>query len=300
MDADHPGRHASEAECVNGVEDAVVSLDDLFPSGITTWQIALAILSVVVGWVTSHFARGAVLKLAARTPGISDSVAQLAARVTQYTLLLVGIGIGLAFLGANVQPLLAMTAIAVVVLILVLRGVADNFAAGVLIQSRQSVKIGEQICVEGPDGAIRGVVRELTGRTVIITTADGRTAHVPNALLLTGVLLNESRHGARRSTLEIRAARAEGRELQSLIEVVLDAAAEIDGVHRNEHAQVLATSVSPTRWILSLQLWHHPLHGAAVVSDAVQQVAAALEAAGITAVVVADRGENPLVVAEQI
>src|SRR5690349_6859503 len=115
------------------MEGAVVSLDDLFPSGITTWQIALAILSVVVGWVASHFARVAVLKLAARTPGISDAVAQLAARVTQYTLLLVGIGIGLDFLGANVQPLLAMTAIAVVVLILVLRGVADNFAAGVLI-----------------------------------------------------------------------------------------------------------------------------------------------------------------------
>lgn len=277
-----------------------MTLDDLFPTGLTTWQVVFAILSVVIGWIVSHFARGAVLRLARRTPGISDSVAQLAARFTQYMLLLVGIGVGLAFLGANVQPLLAMTAIAVVVLILVLRGVADNFAAGVLIQSRQSVKIGEQICVEGPDGAVRGIVRELTGRTVIITTADGRTAHVPNALLLTGVLLNESRYGARRSSLEIRAARSDDRGLDGVITVILGAAREIDGAHPGEHFQVLTESVSPTRWILSLQLWHHPLRGAVVVSDGVRRVSAAMEAAGIPAVVVAGRGESPLVVAEQI
>ena len=80
--------------------------------------------------------------------------------------------------------LLAMTAVAVVVLILVLRGVADNFAAGVLIQSRQSVKIGEEIVVEGPDGTLRGVVQELNGRAVLLTTVDGRTVQVGGPYLL--------------------------------------------------------------------------------------------------------------------
>jgi small-conductance mechanosensitive channel len=273
----------------------IVTLGNLFPEGLSAWQIVLALLSVLIGWLLSRLARKGVLKLAGRTPGISDSVSQLAARVTQYALLLVGIGVGLAFLGANVQPLLAMTAIAVVVLVLVLRGVADNFAAGVLIQSRQSVKIGEEIGIEGPDGVIRGTVQELNGRSVILTTIDGRTVHVPNAALLTGVLVNDSRHGARRSAVDIRIARSAGVDLDAVITTITAAASGVDGVHAREHPNVRIAAISPARWMLTLQIWHHPLHGSAVVSGTVRGVAEALEAAGLQAVVAPQNAPPPLV-----
>lgn len=277
---------------------AIVSLDALFPSGVTAWQVVLALLCILVGWLLSRFARKGVLKLTKRTPGISDSVAQLAARFTQYALILVGIGVGLAFLGANVQPLLAITAIAVVVLILVLRGVADNFAAGVLIQSRQSVKIGEEICVDGPDGPILGIVQELNGRAVILTTVDGRTVHVPNAALLTGVLVNDSRHGSRRSAVSVRIDRSGAHRLDEVIDILSRTAGEVDGVHAREHPGVAVASVSPTRWVLTLRIWHHPLHGATVLSDTVRGVAEALEAAGVPAVVTPEQGPPPLVAPE--
>ena len=275
-----------------------VSLDVLFPDGLSPWQIVLAVLAVLVGWLLSRFARKGVLKITKRAPGISDSVAQLAARFAQYSLLLIGIGVGLAFLGANVQPLLAMTAIAVVVLVLVLRGVADNFAAGVLIQSRQSVKIGEEIEVEGPDGKLRGVVQELNGRSVILSTVDGRTVHVPNAALLTGVLVNDSRHGARCSTLDIRVERADGIDAHDVVSIISRAASEVEGVHTREHPGVIFTSVSPARWMLALRIWHHPLHGTSVVSATIHDVAAALEAAGLRAVVSGHQDVPPLVAPE--
>lgn len=275
-----------------------MNLADLFPTGVTGWQIVFALLSALAGWLLSRLARRGVLKLAQRTPGISDSVAQLAARITQYTLLLVGIGVGLAFLGANVQPLLAMTAIAVVVLILVLRGVADNFAAGVLIQSRQSVKIGEEIVIDGPDGTLLGVVQELTGRSVILTTVDGRTVHVPNSALLTGVLVNDSRHGARRSALAIRVSRSGAHGLDEVMERISEAASATSGVHARERPAVSLVSVSPTRWMLRLQIWHHPLHGATVVSDTIRAVAEALESDAVDAVVAQDGGQPPLVTPE--
>lgn len=279
---------------------APVSIDDLFPGGITTLQVVMAILAVLIGWLASHFARKGVLKLAARTPGITDSVAQLAARFTQYMLLLVGIGVGLAFLGANVQPLLAMTAIAVVVLILILRGVADNFAAGVLIQSRQPLKLGEEISVEGPEGPVRGIVIELTGRSVIMTTSDGRTAHVPNATLLSEVLINDSRHGARRSTVQVRIARTPDHRLDEVIALLTETTATVQGVHSREHVTVLVGSVSPTRWVLELRFWHHPLHGVEVLSDSVATVSAALEAAGLDAVVTDNPGAPPLTAADPL
>jgi len=289
---------SDDAEEPAAERSTIVTLDALFPEGLSPWQIVLAVLSVLIGWLLSRFARKGVLKLTKRTPGISDSVAQLAARFTQYGLLLVGIGVGLAFLGANVQPLLAMTAIAVVVLILVLRGVADNFAAGVLIQSRQSVKIGEEIEIEGPNGPIRGIVQELNGRAVILSTVDGRTVHVPNAALLTGVLVNDSRHGARRSPVDIRVARSDGVDLDEVVAIVSHAASEVEGVHAREHPGVSFASVSPTRWMLTLRIWHHPLHGTTVMSATVRSVADALESAGVKAVVTPRQGPPPLVAPE--
>lgn len=277
-----------------------MTLDALFPGGVTAWQIGLALLSVLLGWLASHFARRGVLGLAKKTPGISPSVAQLAARFTQYSLLLVGIGVGLAFLGANVQPLLAITAIAVVVLILVLRGVADNFASGVLIQSRQTVRIGEEIRVEGTDGPVLGIVQELTGRSVILTTADGRTVHVPNSSLLTGVLVNDSRHGALRSAVSIRIARSDSSSLDDVIAIIRDAALGVDGVHGREHPVVSVVSVSPTRWILTLYIWHHPLHASSVASAAVRRVAETLEAAGFEAVVAERAAALPLTVPDAL
>ena len=85
-----------------------------------------------------------------------------------------------------------------------------------------------------------------------------------------------------------------------MVDVLLEAAAQIDGIQRRELARVLVRSVSSARWIVSLQLWHHPLHGPTVVSDGVRDVAATLADAGIEAVVVAAHRERPLVTSEPL
>src|SRR4030095_2421968 len=120
-----------------------------------------------------------------RVPNMSPAAVRFIGRFVQYTLLLLGIGVGLAFLGANVQPLIAVVVIVLVIVVLVLRGVADNFAASVIIQSRKPVVVGDEITVEGPDGkALTGIIVELNSRAVVFETFDGRTAHVPNGKLL--------------------------------------------------------------------------------------------------------------------
>jgi small conductance mechanosensitive channel len=262
-----------------------VDLTQFIPTNVTIWQFVFAVIAVVGGWIGSRFARKGMLTLGRKAPGISDTMVDLAARLVQYTLILIGIGVGLGFLGASIQPLIAVAIIAAVVLVLVLRGVADNFAAGVLVQSRQPVKLGEQIQIDGPDGLLEGVVKDLNGRSVIITTSDGRTVHISNSKLLSDVLINESRHGARRSEVQVRVARVEGRTLDDTIEIVTDAVAELSGIHSREPVRALVTEVSPERWIIRVQFWHHPLHGAAILSAVVTAVSAALQTAGLDAAV---------------
>ena len=271
-----------------------MDLTQLIPTNVTVWDIVFAVVAVIGGWVASHYARKGVLTLGHRAPGFSDTMVDVAARLVQYVLIFLGIGIALGFLGASIQPLLAVTIIAAVVIFLVLRGVADNFAAGVLVQSRQPVKLGEEIRFEGPDGPVSGIVKELNGRSVIVTTSDGRTAHIPNLQLLSNILINDSHHGARRSEVQVRIARADERELADVVGLLTDATALVDGVHARESVRALLGEISAERWIIRLQFWHHPLHGAAVTSDVITAVAAAVAGAGISGVVTDDPAPVPL------
>lgn len=271
-----------------------MDLTQLIPTNVTVWDFVFAVLAVVAGWTASHFARKGVLTLGRKAPGISDTMVDVAARLVQYVLIFLGIGIALGFLGASIQPVLAVTIIAAVVIVLVLRGVADNFAAGVLVQSRQPVKLGEEILFEGPDGPLTGIVKDLNGRSVIVTTADGRTAHVPNIKLLSDILINDSRHGARRSEVQVRITRSEGRALSDVVDLLTDAAAQADGVHTRESVHALIREISDERWIVRVQFWHHPLHGATVTSDVITTLAAALQQASIAAVVTDGAAPLPL------
>lgn len=271
-----------------------MDLTQLIPTNVTVWDIVFAVLAVVAGWIASHFARKGVLTLGRKAPGISDTMVDVAARLVQYVLIFLGIGIALGFLGASIQPVLAVTIIAAVVIVLVLRGVADNFAAGVLVQSRQPVKLGEEILFEGPDGPLTGIVKDLNGRSVIVTTADGRTAHVPNIKLLSDILVNDSRHGARRSEVQVRIARTAERDLDAVVDLLTGSAAQVEGVHARETVRALVREISPERWIIRLQFWHHPLHGPGVTSEVISVVAAALAEAGVSGVVTDAPAPTPL------
>lgn len=264
-------------------------------ASISGWDLLIAALIAVAGWVISIFVKRGVTALLARTPGITPAVSLLIARVAKYLVILLGIGIGLSVLGASVQPLLAVAIIVGIVLVLALRGVADNFAAGIVLQSRHPLKPGDEI--ESDD--YTGTVIELNGRSVIIRTVDGRTVHMPNGKLLEDPLVNHSAAGARRSDIEVRVLNGV-MTIDELAEMLKTATAGVDGVHKREPTQVRIVSVSPQRVTTRVQFWHHPLHGVAVSSDVVQALAAACTDHQLQATVTSKMPEPPLTTAEEV
>ncbi|MBW9119343.1 mechanosensitive ion channel [Microbacterium trichothecenolyticum] len=262
---------------------------------ITWWQVLWAIVALLAGWIASRIAKRTVTDLMRHVPTATPAATRFAARFAQYTLLLVGFGLALAFLGANVQPVLAVVIVLVVVAALVLRGVADNFAASVLIATRKPVMVGEEITVEGPDGKpLTGTVIELNSRAVVFTTPDGRTAHVPNSKLLAETLVNNSRHGGRRSEVQVRVERS-GTAVDEVVGALVESAAAVEGVHADPAAGVLVTAVSATRITGRVLFWHDAAQGLAVTSDVVAALTAGLAQHGWSSTVTSETVAPPLV-----
>ncbi|KQW04817.1 hypothetical protein ASC66_13960 [Leifsonia sp. Root4] len=271
------------------------ALSDFFASGdITGWDLLIAVLVGLAGWVASIFVKRGVVAVLARTPGVSPAVGLLIARIAKYVVILLGIGIGLSFLGASVQPLIAIAIIVGVILVIALRGVANNFAAGVVLQSRHPLKPGDEI----EAGDYVGTVLELNGRTVVLRTVDGRTVHVPNGLLLQDPLVNNSQAGARRSEVEVRVG-AGTLPPERIGELFVATVSSLDGVHSREPAHTLITAISPQRITARVQFWHHPLHGVAVRSAVVVALAAVCAENRLLASVTSALPNPPLTTAEE-
>jgi len=167
-----------------------------------------------------------------------------------------------------------------VVLILVLRGISDNFTSGVLIQSRQTVRLGDEIQIDGPSGPLTGVICDMNARSVLMATSDGREVHVPNGRILSEVLINNSGRGARRSDIQVRV-HHNNRAVADLCQLLEDALAASDDVNPEPKPRSLVESTSPSRLILRVQFWHDPTQLATVRSEALVLAAGALEAAGL-------------------
>lgn len=256
---------------------------------VSGWDIALAGASILIAWIISLFAKRAVLAVLRKLQGISEGAALLTARIARYAIILVGIGVAFAFLGASVQPLLAVALIVGAIVVLALRGISNNFAAGVVLQTRHPIKVGDEIDVAGFVGA----VKELNGRSVVIVTRDGRTVHVPNAQVLESPMVNHSALGHRRSDIQVRAAVTSNR-VAELTDLITDAAHGVEGVHKREPVAVLVHSVETDRLTLLVRFWHHPLTAASIVSPVVTAVAGALDGAGVRSTVTSDLPVAPL------
>ncbi|MFF2388457.1 mechanosensitive ion channel family protein [Agromyces sp. NPDC058104] len=262
------------------------------------WSIAGIVATLLATWLLASLARRGVRAALARVPNLTVGVQRLAERIVVYGIWLIGIGIALSFLGASMQPVLAIALVVGVVLVLVLRGIADNFAASVVLQTRHPVAVGEEI----ESGGFVGTVTELNGRSVVIRTVDGRTVHVPNSELLGERFVNNSAHGARRSEIEVRVEHpwdpGTGAEDVSAPDpvraLVVEAVEGAKGVHRHESVQLRPITLGAGRAVYRVRYWHHPLHGVAVTDAVVDSVASALAARGVRAVVTSDLPPAPL------
>ena len=99
-----------------------------------------------------------------------------------------------------IQPLITVAIVFGVILALALRGIADNFASGIVLQTRRPIHIGDEVESLG----YVGNVLDMDSRAVVIETFDGRTVHLPNSEVLGDPLINHSTKGARRSEVEVR------------------------------------------------------------------------------------------------
>jgi small-conductance mechanosensitive channel len=247
-----------------------IDLEQIDPT-LSALDVVLALLVLIVAWIVSRAAGRAVRSLTRRVEGVPPEIAVLAARVVRYFVIVLGIGIALTVLGADMQPVLAATLVVAVAAALSLRGIAENFAAGVVLQTSRPINAGDVVDIRG----YTGTVREINGRAVVIETFDGAIVYVPNADTLDSAIVNRSATAGRRSSVEVRVAR-EHVAADQLLAAAAEATRGVDGVLDEPAVATSLTGIDESHTSVLVTFWHDPSESAVVSSKVVAALAGAL------------------------
>jgi small-conductance mechanosensitive channel len=193
------------------------------PHGVTAWDWAHAGIIVAVALAISQLLRRITGR--AFKEGIERPLVRLIERFVAYVILLTGFVYALDALHVQIGPLIGALGIGGVALAFALQDILQNLVAGIIIQARRPLRIGDQVEV-GSNCA--GTVRDIDLRTVLIRTFDGLDIYVPNKTVLENAIVNYTITPNRRLKLDVGV--PYGTDLDEAQSCLIDAAQSVDAV----------------------------------------------------------------------
>lgn len=109
-------------------------------------------------------------------------------RLTHYFFILIGLVLGLQFIGLDLSSLAVIAGLLSVGIGFGLQNIASNFIAGVILLFERPIKIGDRITV----GETHGDVHEIKIRSTTVLTPDHIAIIVPNSEFISGKVTNWS------------------------------------------------------------------------------------------------------------
>lgn len=243
-----------------------LGLTDLIAAGVV----------IVAGFVVAWLIRRLIARGTRHMSGTALTATGTIGKLVGATVHLLAAALALEILGFRLGPILMLMLIAVLA-VLLLRPMITNLSDGLLLQLRGALDQGDLV----QTGGVLGVVREITTRTTVIETSDGRRVHVPNTDVLNDVIVNYTSFGRLRSSFEIMVSADE--DLKLVVATMRLALAEVGAIHNDPQPNVFVTRIVGRLAAVRTQVWHPPSLAArrTACDEGLRAVVTDLRAAGI-------------------
>lgn len=239
-------------------------------------DLATAGIALAAGFILGAIARSLVRRVLRHAPGIGEGTAKMIARICGYIVVVFGLVIALSALGLSFGPVITLLLLIVLVAVLVGRPLLADLGAGVVLQARRPVDLGDVVRIDDHEGRITDV----DGRTVRVQTFDGWTVRVRNSELLGGTLVSVAQGGNVRQEFIIGV--DYDTDLDRAVEIVRRTVAGTPGVLTTPAPQVLVDEFADSTVNLRCWIWVDPVERWSVKDSAMRDTKRALDGADIT------------------
>ena len=186
----------------------------------TWWEIAAALLVLILSWPAAILIGWVVKKLLLLFPGVSDGMAMAGKRAAQLFVGLVGIAWSMSIL--DVGP--GFTLVIIVGIVLAAVSLAQPLMRNIFAGPALPFLAGDDI--ETHDYA--GTVTDITYRHTVIRTLDRRTVYIPNSDVLAAPIVVYTKLPRRRSSLNVWISYQT--DIGAVSQLLIDTVSAIEGV----------------------------------------------------------------------
>ncbi|MCX7156632.1 MAG: mechanosensitive ion channel [Rhodocyclales bacterium] len=155
---------------------------------LTLWHVLQGAAAVLVTVLLALWLSSAIETRLHAADGLDNNLRVVLARLSRALLILLAVLIGLPMVGIDLTTLSVFGGALGVGLGFGLQKIASNYVSGFIILLDNSIRIGNIITV----GSDRGEVTRITTRYTVLKNLSGVEALVPNELLISSVVQNES------------------------------------------------------------------------------------------------------------
>jgi small conductance mechanosensitive channel len=154
------------------------------------WFAVLLFISFSIGGVGSFIIRNFIEKRAGK------KAAKISSRTFQYTVIFIGLEIGLyTILGVKLSSLFTTLGIAGIVVGLAAQQTLQNFIAGIIISLEKPVEIEDWVEVGGVPTTGIARVKDIGFMKTTLRDLDGQLIYIPNSVIVSGKVVNYTHAG---------------------------------------------------------------------------------------------------------
>ena len=240
-------------------------------------NLSIALLILVVTVFASRWASGAARRALSRVRGFrhDQTVLSFAVQVVRVIVLVIGLIAVLQRLGVQTTSIIAVLGAASLAVGLALQGTLSNVAAGVMLLVLRPYRVGDVIDLNG----VAGSVQRLDLFTTTLSNANNHRITVPNAKVLSDVVINLSGQKTRR--IEINFTVGYGEDLNQARAVLAEVAVAHEKVLDDPLPWSGVTGLLDSAVQVTLQAWVRSDDWWQTQADLMQGGKEALDAAGI-------------------
>jgi potassium-dependent mechanosensitive channel len=217
------------------------------PVSALTVLMAIAILlasRIIAAIVTRSMDRVLIAR------GLDRGLRFAAEKITRYLIVLIGLFVALSTIGVNMSAVMGAGAVLLVGIGFGLQKLAENFISGLLLLLERPVHKGDFIDV----GGLLGTVDDIGLRATRVISRDGVTMIVPNANLVTSMVVNHTVPTESRR-IAINVGVAYGTDLDHACKVLTDLATKIKDVIPQPAPEVRHMGFGDSAINLALVCW---------------------------------------------
>jgi small-conductance mechanosensitive channel len=192
-------------------------------SPITVSTIATVLLVMIVTVLVSRVVRSIIERGMARR-GSRPEVSGAVTRLTNYVMILAGVGVAFAVAGIDIGALFTAGAIFAVGLGFAMQNIAQNFVSGVILHTERTIRQGDVLSVEG--NIVR--VSDIGIRASIVHTRDGEDLVIPNSTLIQETVKNYTLKNAT-VRLRVPVGVTYGSDMALVKQTLIDTVSEVSG-----------------------------------------------------------------------